>query len=760
MAQRRFTAGQRSCARLGASAAALCALLCMSSTLNAETTGPESLYSMSLEQLGRVQVQSASKQLEPSILAPGTVYVIRRDEIERHGFRTLQDALKIVPSVYLYDPHSWVWGGQRGLVSNFSQTLVLVNGREVNNLIALEGFISRQFATHNVERIEIVAGPSSALYGANALAGVINIISRELDPAYDGYEIEAEVGSYERRAGALTFGKRISDQARVSGSVRYFQSDEADYTDFVADQERFLRGWEDAAIAAPFIDEYRNPSQAATWEAQLDYGDFYAGTFGYYNRQSQGLEKPTWNFTDNEDHRRFELYYAGADREFSDRWKVKAEYQFIRSFLWGKYFQGLWPVARLEAPDGVDLFAFPAQVTTSTGVLLNGQDEYMAFYPSFAHYLIDQNVIDPANVGDSEIRRYFTHLYSNKESDGSHRHRVDLQVDWAPDDVSSVIAGASLDFIDYAGLAVTDGATGIGASSGIDVDSSKRLDVYDSEKYGAFVQYKRELEAWNLWLTAGLRYDHQNHYGGTLNPRASLVWQPVEGTVLEAAYSEAFREPNVFELASDPGLDPAKMRAWELSLNQLIADYATLQLVYYHNRVTDFLGSVSSLIGTGVSSVDSQTIQGLEFQLEGRVSRWRWLFNGAHIFDAEQDVSTGAGVSSTQDVLGIPETRLNAGVTGTFGGWDASLLFRYQRHYEAFSGSPNLAEPITIRSTKELNFAIDSPEVDLLGGSWRASMLINNLLDRRNVDANIRRSGTHQFLQDGRSFVFSLNGNF
>jgi outer membrane receptor protein involved in Fe transport len=741
----------------------LCVLLSIALPARAqEVAADPSIYSMSLQQLGQlqVQVQSASKQLEPSVLAPGTVYVIRPDEIERYGFRTLQDALKIVPSVYLYDPHSWIWGGQRGLVSNFSQTLLLVNGREVNNLVALEGFISRQFATHNVERVEVVAGPSSALYGANALAGVINMISKEFDPAYDKTEVSVEAGSFERRSAALTFGRRLSDQARVSGSARYFESDEQDYSEFISDEDRFLRGWEDAAIAAPYLTDYRNPSRAATWELQLDYGDFYAGAYGYYNRQSQGLEKPSWSYTDNDDVRRFELYYAGADRKFTDRLKAKAEYQFIRDYAWGRYFQGLWPVARLEAPDNVDLFQFPAQVTTSTGVVLNGEAEYRDFYPSFAHYLIDQNILDPDNITEAQIEQYFTHLYSNKDSDGSHRHRVDLQVDWSPDEVSSVIAGASLDLIDYVGLAVTDAATGSGAEFGIDLDESKRQDVYDSDKYGAFIQYKREIEPWNVWLTAGLRYDHQNHYGGTLNPRASLIWQPRPGTILEASYAEAFREPNVFELASDPGLDPAKMRAFEVSLNQELADYATLEVAAYHNKVEDFLGSVSSLIGTGVSSVDSQTIQGVEFQVEGILERWRVLFNGAHIFSAEQDVSAAPGLSSTQDVLGIPETRLNVAVTRLLGAWNASLLFRFQSDYRAFGGSPNTPEPVTIRSTKELNLVLNSPEVDFLGGNWRASMLINNLTDRRNVDANIRRSGTHQFLQDGRSFVFSVSGSF
>lgn len=719
-----------------------------------------SVYSLSLEELGQLKVQSASKQLEPAVLAPGTVYDIRRDEIERYGFRTLQDALKFVPSVYLYDPHSWVWGGQRGLVSNFSQTLLLVNGREVNNLIALEGFISRQFATHNVERIEVVAGPSSALYGANALAGVINVISRQYDPAFSGVDVEAEVGSFDRRSIAATFGKQFGARTRFSGSLRAFASDEEDYSGFINDQDDFLRGWADAPLAAPYLTDYDNPSKAATWEAQLDHGDFYIGTFGYYNRQSHGLEKLTWTYDDNEDHRRFELYYAGMDRQFSDAFKVKAEYQFIRSLLWGKYFQGLWPARGFQAPADTEIFAFPDQVTTSTGVTLQGEAAYRAFYPSFAHYLVDQGLLDPDNVTPRDIRRHFAHLYTNRSTEGSHRHRADLQVDWTPDAISSLIAGISLDYIDFAGLAVTDAAPGAGAFYDIPLDDALRLDVYDSKKYGAFVQYKREFARWHLWMTAGLRVDHQNHYGTTVNPRASVVWQPVPGSILEFAYAQAFREPNVFELASDPDIDPARMKSYEISLNQLIANLATLQVAVYQNDVEDFLGSVSSLIGAGVGSVDSQTVRGLEFQLEGGKGPWRYVFSGSHIFDAEQDVAGPGGAMSTRAVLGIPKTRFNLALTRQFGRWDASLLYRHVHSHRALGGNVSVTQPFRIPSADIVDLVVNSPAVPFQGGEWRASLGINNLADERYFDANIRRSGPHQFLQDGRSVVFSVNAGY
>lgn len=739
-----------------------CALLLLAAdpartdTAQADT----SVYALSLAELGALQVQSASKQVEPAAIAPGTIYVVERADIDRYGYRLLQDALESVPSVNLYDPHSWIWGGQRGLVSNFSQTLLLVNGREVNNLIALEGFISRQFGTHNTDRIEVVAGPSSALYGANALAGVINIISREFDREWEGLDAGVELGSFDRRTAHATFGRNYGADTRIAGSLRYFESDEEDYSEFITDRRRFLRGWEDAELAVPYLDAYRNPSRALTWEVQFDHAGFYAGSFGYYNRHSQGLEETTWNYTDNEDHRRLELYYAGVNRSISERLKFKLEYQHIRSFLWGRYFGGLWPVARLEAEDGLEIFEFPAQVTTGSGTVLNGEAEYRDFYPSFAHYLVDQGLLDPAAVSAADIRRYFTHIYSNKNSRGSRRQRVDLQVDWEPDAASSVVAGLSLDFIRYVGLAVTDAATGRGADFDVGLDKSKRADVYDSEKYGAFVQYKRQLLAERLWLTAGVRFDDQNHYGSTLNPRASVVWRAYSGGIVEASYSEAFREPNVFELASGPGIEPAKMQAYEISFQHLFSEGNALALTVYQNDVDDFLGSVSSLIGSGIGSVNAQRVRGLEFQLNGRLSGWDGFVNGAHIFEAEQEISDVAGADARRDVPGISRTRINAGVSRQYRGWELALLYHFRDAYRAFSGSANVPGLFRIPSTHELNLTLNAPAFSFSGAEWKTRLSLLNLTDAENYDANIRQSGTHQFLQDGRSFVVDLMAEF
>ena len=133
--------------------------------------------------------------------APAAVYVINRRQIRARGYRTLVEALHDVPGFSIQH----VYGifpelvHQRGLVGNNQRTLLYVDGILYNNLTesAILGG-SLRFPLYNVERIEIISGPASALYGANAFNGVINIITREGD-SDPGIEANFMYGSYESR---------------------------------------------------------------------------------------------------------------------------------------------------------------------------------------------------------------------------------------------------------------------------------------------------------------------------------------------------------------------------------------------------------------------------------------------------------------------------------------------------------------------------------------------------------------------------------
>lgn len=717
---------------------------------------PEELFNLDLEDFLNIEVVSVSKRPEKSYTAPGTLYVITEEDIERYRLTSLEEALNLVPSVYLYNPHSWIWGGQRGFVSNFSQTLLLINGREVNDLIALEGFISNQFGTRNIKRVEVVASPASAMYGANALAGVINIILKDGDPEFKGVELSVDTGSYNTIETNLIVGKKINDIS-LKGSIRYFESDEADFLEFVKGPS-YSSGWVDGTVANSFINDYENDSSAMNINFQVDFKGLYAGMNYYRNEQSHGLEKLRWDYTDGVDEREFSLYFAGFDDRITPSFRLKADYYYIRNFMWGSYDAGLWPVARLQAPNDTAIYTLPDSVTTSTGQRLAGEDEIKAYYSSFAYYLMDQGIIDSSAITEEEIETYFQHVYANKESDGSIRHRFEVMTSTELTERASIDVGYAFDYIDFAGLAVTDAGIGQGASVDIPVDSSLKKDYYTSYKHGIFGQLYYSLIKDILCLNIGARYDDQEHYGSSFNPRIGMVYQPGKNSTIKVLYGESFREPNIFELSSNPDLDPAELKTYELGIGHNFGGFARLNLTGYHSKIDNFLGSVGSLIGTGVEEVETQTVDGIECKLDIKKKSFSLFLNGALIVNAEQKGTNAlTGAREKVKLKGLPKETASLGLSYDFlNYYKVSMISSHRNDYEALSGNKGVSDIVKIKAYHDVKVSLSFDKVKIGGFMWDGYISVNNLFDRINYEANIRRSGPHMFIQEGRSYTSGI----
>lgn len=127
-------------------------------------------------------VSSVSKSLESLREAPATVIVITGDEIRRRGYLDIEAVLHDLPgfdfSKRAGASYSNIYQrGYRSLETN--RTLLMVDGVEDNDLASSTAWISRQIALSNIDRIEVVYGPASTMYGANAFAGVVNIITKD-----------------------------------------------------------------------------------------------------------------------------------------------------------------------------------------------------------------------------------------------------------------------------------------------------------------------------------------------------------------------------------------------------------------------------------------------------------------------------------------------------------------------------------------------------------------------------------------------------
>ena len=176
------------------------------------------LKELSVDQLLDIQVTSVSKRSEPLSGAPASIYVISAEAIRRSGATTLPEALRLAPNLQVARADSVQYAisarGFNNAIGN--KLLVLVDGRTIYTPLFSGVFWDQQdILLEDIERIEVISGPGAALWGANAVNGVINVITRSAADT-QGTLINA-YGGNDERGGAVRFGTKVGD-----GAVRMY----------------------------------------------------------------------------------------------------------------------------------------------------------------------------------------------------------------------------------------------------------------------------------------------------------------------------------------------------------------------------------------------------------------------------------------------------------------------------------------------------------------------------------------------------------
>jgi outer membrane receptor protein involved in Fe transport len=168
---------------------------------------------LSLEDLMNVEVYSASKHTQSASDAPSSVTVVTADEIEKSGYRTLADILESVRGFYITYDRDYSFVGVRGfgrLGDSNNRILVLIDGHRINDNVFGEPYLGTEFLVDVdlIERVEIIRGPSSSLYGADAFFAVINVITRKQEQMR-GFELSFAGASFETYRGRVSYGRRF-----------------------------------------------------------------------------------------------------------------------------------------------------------------------------------------------------------------------------------------------------------------------------------------------------------------------------------------------------------------------------------------------------------------------------------------------------------------------------------------------------------------------------------------------------------------------
>jgi outer membrane receptor for ferrienterochelin and colicins len=273
-------------------------------------------------------VEAASKYEQPITEAPAWVTIIDSDEVKRYGHRTLADILQTVPGLYVsYDRNSSFLGVRGVNLGDYNnRVLVLVDGHRMNTSLSDSAALGEDFIldVDLIDRVEVVRGPTSSLYGNNAFFGVVNVVTRKgRGMAGYGGEVSGEFASYDTYKGRVTYGHLFTNGLELTLSGTYYTSEGQDEL---------------------FYKEFNTPANNYGIAENADSGNnkSFFGSLAWFDFRLEGAfitrEKanPTApDFTDFNDNR----YVTSADRSFVDL-KFAHEFPDVADITARVYYDG------------------------------------------------------------------------------------------------------------------------------------------------------------------------------------------------------------------------------------------------------------------------------------------------------------------------------------------------------------------------------------------------------------------------------------
>ncbi|MFP4389271.1 MAG: TonB-dependent receptor plug domain-containing protein [Desulfococcaceae bacterium] len=286
---------------------------------------------LSLEELKNVRITSATKSPEPLTQVPAAVFVITAEDIRRSGVTTIPDALRMAPGVQVARISATEWAvNMRGLNQLFSnKLLVLIDGRSVYSHVFSGVFWDVQdIPLEDIERIEVIRGPGAALWGLNAVNGVINIITRNARhsrgtriTALGGTEEAVATARYGGAVGRNGFYRIFAKSFRRGG---LFETDRRIFEDPSRSDWRSYRGGFRYDAQSPELDN-QYTLQGGIYSNRFD-SDLTLPTFTPpYFRESQDVARATGGHLQGRWTHRFSDHSETALQLYYDYYRSEVE---------------------------------------------------------------------------------------------------------------------------------------------------------------------------------------------------------------------------------------------------------------------------------------------------------------------------------------------------------------------------------------------------------------------------------------------------
>lgn len=265
----------------------------LSATSFASAEETNDALDLSVEDLLNVEVTSVAKKAQSLNDAPAAAFVISNEDIKRSGATSIPDALRLAPGldVSRIDANKWAVSS-RGFNGRFAnKLLVLIDGRSAYTRSFSGVYWENQdVMIEDIDRIEVIRGPGASLWGANAVNGVINIITKHSSQTQGGL-VNAGGGTEERGFGSFRYGAKLSEDTTARAYVKGFNRDENTH----------LTGGDAGDDWSKVQGGFRMDSQLSSQDALTLQGDIYESTINQSSNYPQIAPPFLFNQKDNID---------------------------------------------------------------------------------------------------------------------------------------------------------------------------------------------------------------------------------------------------------------------------------------------------------------------------------------------------------------------------------------------------------------------------------------------------------------------------
>lgn len=559
-------------------------------------------------------ISIATGRSKPITKAPAVATIITAEQIRSSGARTIDEVLETVPGLHVsrsstrLDPIYSI----RGIHTDRNpQVLMLLNGVALTQLYFGDRGFASSLPVNAISRIEIIRGPGSAIYGADAFAGVINVITKSAEE-YDGMEVGFRVADFNTRDAWLSYGSEYDNGMQVAFSLQLSTTD--------GDQDRVIESDAQTVFDSIFLTSASNaPGPMDTQQERVDL--------------NLEIEKDNWN-----------LKY------------------------WSRHINDLGGgpgIALALDPEGfgeIDDYLIDFSITNPFNIKswdteinfshydVNGKSESTLFPAGTVLPIDTSGNINPVSgaptafpnglIGNPDVfeERTSVEIVALSKSLEAHDVRVSAGVTH-----SSLNPKEEKNF----GPGVTVGTL-------TDVTGTDFIFIKPESRDVFYISLQDEIDIAADWeLTAGVRYDDYSDFGDTVNPRLALVWETRNNLTTKFLYGRAFRAPSFAELFAinnpvilgNEDLDPEIINTFEIAIDYSpgLTHHAGISIYSYD--IEDLIRFTPVAQNTG-----EQTGQGIEFE-------WVWK-PGDHLSLSGNISLARAEDEDSNDVPNFPEKQL------------------------------------------------------------------------------------------------------